>query len=71
VYLSRKPLGALPDLPPWWSGVLLLRVLWPVLARGLPSWVTGMAWVVLRVNYLALTDPFFFEFACFEAIQKL
>jgi hypothetical protein len=47
---SRKPLAALPDLPAWWAEVLFVCVLRPVLARGLPSWATGVTRVISRVS---------------------
>jgi hypothetical protein len=58
-------------LPPWWSEALFVCVLQPVLARGLPSWASGLTWVVLCVSQLALTAPFFSGSACFNALPAL
>jgi hypothetical protein len=58
---------AFPDLPACWSEVLFARELRPVLARALPSGASGVALVVLRASYLALTAPFVSGCACFKA----
>jgi hypothetical protein len=46
-------------------------VLRPVLASGLPSWATGLTWVISRVNYLALTAPSVSEFTSLRAVTAL
>jgi hypothetical protein len=54
-----------------WSEVRFVRVLWPVSARGLPLWATGVTWVVKRVSQVALVASFASDFSSFEVLLAL